>query len=287
MHCPVNIPWDITGPISPNMHGLILPPPVPPALANTLAIEMLTTVAWTAGYVLGKNKFAKTVKHKGGYIMQEGHDIGPLIPDVTIPPTNLWYLKMWPLSKREVKFAASKVKMCGKATGCASLINAPPFLMITCGEPVSWPIASSYLAVMNTVRVGVSCMDFLAGVLSIVVSIGLDLVMNKIMGGSWNPFKSASEAITTSITRKILGSIGMDMLTDLGKNLVSGLCGMGITALTGTGTPQFKFAVGNAWVGGELTLGGGWGIEGHAMSGQLGTGSGDAAAKSGWQGSGL
>ena len=278
--CPVNIPWDISA--GAGTHNLLLPvvPPVPPA--PTAAIEMITTMLWTAGFVLGKNKFTDTVFHKGGFIMLEGHDIGPLIPDVTIPPTNIWYLKMWPLSSRKVMFSASTVKMRSKATGCAAIW--PPYtILISCGEPVSLPASRSLLSNLNTVKVGLTWGDFFAGLLTIVVSIGLDLLFKAI--GDKLGAKDAARAAFQATWRGALSCVGSEVtshfirnqISNLAKNTLSGLAGANIALWTGTGPPQIKIGIGNSWVGGEVVIdgsgGGEHGAEGHAFGWQRGAGS--------------
>ena len=50
---------------------------------------MFALQMWTAGLLLGKNKFTSTVKHKSLPIVLDQHDVGPLIPDITIPFNNL------------------------------------------------------------------------------------------------------------------------------------------------------------------------------------------------------
>ncbi|MFV9645337.1 MAG: hypothetical protein ACNYWU_05890 [Desulfobacterales bacterium] len=279
--CPVNIPWDITA--GAGTHGLVLPPPaVPIPPAPTAAIEMITTMLWTAGFVLGKNKFTDTVFHKGGFIMLEGHDIGPLIPDVTIPPTNIWYLKMWPLSSRKVMFSASTVKMQGKGTGCAAIW--PPYtILLSCGEPVSLPASRSLLSNLNTVKVGLTWGDFFAGVLTIVISIGLDLIFKKIgdyFGGkeiACRIFQNTWQGALSRVGHEVSNHFIRNQLSSLAKNTLSGLAGAGISALTGTGPPQIKIGIGNSWVGGEgvfdVSGGGQHGAEGHAFGWQQGAGS--------------
>lgn len=279
--CPVNIPWDITA--GAGTHGLVLPPPaVPVPPVTTFAIEMITTMLWTAGYILGKNKFTTTVFHKGGFVMLEGHDIGPLIPDVTIPPTNIWYLKMWPLSSRKVVFSASTVKMQTKAIGCAALW--PPYaVLLSCGEPVSLPGSRSLLSNMNTVKVGLTWGDYFAGLLTILVSIGLDLLFKAIGDklGAKDAVRATFQATWGGALRSVwsdaTGNFFRNQASNLAKNTLSGLLGANIALLSGTGSPQIKIGIGNSWVGGEVVIdgsgGGQHGAEGHGFGFQRGAGS--------------
>lgn len=285
--CPVNVIWDFTLPITVGSHLQLLPPAVP-APVTVPAVEMIATMMWTAGFALGKNKFTNNVLHKGVFIMQEGHDIGPLIPDVTIPPANVWYVKMWPLSKREVKFSASTVKMSGKSTGCTTIV--PPFVMICCGEPISIPFGYSVICPLNTVRVGMTWGDIFAGVASIAVSVALDIIFNKIgdkLTARYGArlymnsfFSGISNQAVLAVGRNLTSSFVRNQALNLAKNTVSGLAGAAITYLTGTGNPQIKIGIGNAWVGGEGVIDvsgeGQHGAEAHGAGFQGGAGSGDS-----------
>ncbi len=264
--CPVNVIWDLTSPILPCSHMYIVPPM--PSPTPTVAIEMLATQMWTAGYVLNKNKWAKTVKHKGVFIAQEGHDLGPLIPDVTIPFVNAWYAVMWPFSSRKIMFSASKVKMDKAATGCASVW--PPFVMLTCGEPISLPVTAPLTNMLNSVYVGMTMMDILAGVLSILTSMAIDFIFSLIgyKGGAKKygrelrnifkrigrlPVHRAGSLFGGRVGQKVSKAIIEKFFTpkDLVKNLVSGVTGFGISSLTGD--PKFSMGVGNPWLGGEFS----------------------------------
>ena len=282
--CPVNVIWDFTLPITVGSHMQLLPPAVP-APVPVPAVEMIATMMWTAGFALGTNKFTNSVLHKGVFIMQEGHDIGPLIPDVTIPPTNVWYAVMWPLSKRKVMFSASTVKMNGKSAGCTTIL--PPFVMICCGEPISIPFGYSVICPLNTVRLGMTLGDIIAGIASIAVSVALDIIFNKIGGKLTdrfgtrlylnNLFRRISNPAVLALGRNLTSSFFRNQALTLAKNTVSGLAGTAITYLTGTGNPQIKIGIGNAWVGGETVIDlsgeGQHGAEAHAFGFQEGAGS--------------
>ena len=214
--------------------------------------------------------------------MLEGHDIGPLIPDVTIPPTNIWYLKMWPLSSRKVMFSASTVKMQGKGTGCAAIW--PPYtILLSCGEPVSLPASRSLLSNLNTVKVGLTWGDFFAGFLTIIVSIGLDLLFKAIGDklGAKDAARAAFQATWGGALRSVASDIGGHFLrgqaANLVKNTLSGLLGANIALITGTGPPQIKIGIGNSWVGGEVVIDasgeGQHGAERHRFGWQDGVGS--------------
>ena len=163
--------------------------PFPPAV--TVSIEMIIPQIWFPGCFLWQNKFARTVRHRGQWICQDGHDVGPLIPDITIPPANPWYPVMWLFSSRSMVWSAHSVKMDGEQTGLAQGgipfafgPNSYPLLpMMTCGEPIFAPTAIPISNWTNTVIVGMTAADLIAGMLSIALSIAIDILfyrMNKI-----------------------------------------------------------------------------------------------------------
>jgi len=207
-------------------HGLLLPPPVPPPPKTppTFSIEMVATFMWTLGFAMNQNKFsngAKPVTHKGMWVALDGHDCGMMIPDVTIPPVNIWYPMMWPFSSRKPIMAASTVKMNGTAVACAQWIGLPPIPMMTCGEPVSVPVCWSAISVTNTLQVGMTLTDLIVGIITTVASVVTDLIFNEI------PFDKTG-----------LGNFGQVALGNALKGLspVSILAGFVTSSLTGSPT---------------------------------------------------
>lgn len=168
--CPVNIYYDPTAGL--NLHHIV-PPPIP---GFAFSIEMLCMQMWTLGYVTGQNKFTTTVMHKQGPIVLEGHDIGMMIPDITIPPVNVYYAIMWPFSSRKIAFTASTVMMDGKMVGCSQVAFLP---MMTCGDPLSAPLAVPLINSLNTVNVGLVPKDIWLGIIKIGASIAIDLAFFK------------------------------------------------------------------------------------------------------------
>jgi len=192
MFCPVNIVWDITYGMC--FHTLWAPPPSIPPLPNAFipSVEIPAPMMWTVGYLMGKNKFTTTVTTCNMPTCQGGHDLGPLIPDITIPPANVYMPPIgWPFSKREMVFQAATVSLQGTPAGCAA---APFFPMMTCGDPVSlpsvFPIPVNYL---HRTFVGMTLSDILGGILKIGISMLIDAIFHKIGGGSGNPASEAAQ----------------------------------------------------------------------------------------------
>jgi len=216
--CPVNIASDPTLGINTHTYWQTVAPAPAPS-TPTYAVEMITLQMWTAGYVLGKNQFTTTVKTRKMPVCLTGHDIGPLIPDVTIPPSNIYYTIMWPFSSRKMSFAASTVKFDKKPVGCACF--APPFPMMTCGDPLTLPGAYPILNLLNQVRVGMTPGDVALGVVSIAASIAVDAVFE------WkSPFKDI-KGPQNALLNEVLGKVGLTPKA-AAKNAMNALAGFAI-----------------------------------------------------------
>ncbi len=251
MHCAVNIITDFSfGALS---HKFVLPPPVPPAPpAPTVSVEMIAPMMWTFGFLMNANKWTngggKLVLHKGLFIMLDGHDCGMMIPDVVIPPPNLLYPVMWLNSSRKPFMKASAVKMGGTAVALSGMVAMPPIPMMTCGEPVSAPTCLSPInGLTNTVLVGFSIGDLIAGVIAVAISIAVDLIANKV-GGDSPAFSGIGNALAESVMSKfLLGGKG----ADFAKALAGALGGLAISAAQGN--PSFSLGAGLPFFGGQVS----------------------------------
>jgi len=216
----VNVAYDPT--LGINSHTLwatLLPAPLP--TTPTFAFEMIAPQMWTAGYFMGKNKFTETVTHRNFPVCQDGHDLGILIPDITIPVVNFYYLIMWPFSSRKMAFATTSVTFDGKGVACSQIW--PPLPMMTCGDPITAPTAFPILNLLNELKVGMSLKDLLIGIAQIAVSIAIDALFNKLgspKGGSAAVKKAAKEtaenAAKKSVARQVVGAIGPEVAGKLG-----------------------------------------------------------------------
>jgi len=213
-----------------------VPPPTPSYMPS---VEMLATQMWTYGYVLNMNKLTMRtitgkdpVYHLGQPIVLSGHDCGPLIPDITPSmPSNAWYAVMWPLSERKIAFAASTVKMNGKPTGCAQTAGLPPLPVKTCGDPISAPTAFMHpIQILHSVSVGFTWADLAKGLVSIAVSIILDVLVLKagklpkgsLLKRATRPFQKALDKVVNQL-RKPLQRMGLQR--EAAEEVAGGLIG--------------------------------------------------------------
>jgi len=180
-------------------HHVLVPPAIwPPTISPSM--EMPVPMKWPPGFFFDQNKLTTTVKHKSMTIVQDGHDCGTMIPDLTYVVVNAWYLTTWPLSKREIIFAASSVNMDKVAVGCAQVWPGPlPFM--TCGEPISAPTALPITSWLNTLRVNMTGADLLMGIAKAAISMAIDFLFHK-LGGAAGPAKKKAAAAAAKAAAK-------------------------------------------------------------------------------------
>ncbi len=252
-------------------------PPMPSPVVNG-SVEMVATQLWPPGMALGQNKFTTTVLHKGQWIVQDGHDCGAMIPDVTIPIVgNLLYTVNWPFSSRKITFSAMAVKMNDKPVGC-SQPGPVPLPMMTCGDPVSGPTALPIINPLNTVIVTMSLADLLLGILNIGLSMAIDFAFEyvKKLGGSGvgnaaSDYKKAfvrtkADALkkaTKTGTKHTMKAVGVEAAKKIvpiskkgwAKKCVNAAAGLLMSSLKGN--PTFKMSVGpDPFVSLEAGIGG-------------------------------
>ena len=218
------------------VHNVILPPPAPSTPTPTPSVEIPTTMLWPPGFGVNQNKFSNggsPVKHRGLWVVLDGHDCGTLILDLTIPPQpNIAYPTIWPFSARKPVFAASTVKMNGTSVACAQTLGFPPIPLMSCGDPVSTPSSWSMINAANTLQVGMTLGDFVAGIVTIVVSVATDYAFSLI------PFPSGF--LGTALSNSLKGLAPVAILSSF---ITSGL----------TGNPSFKGSIGLPFLGVQVS----------------------------------
>lgn len=205
------------------------------------------TQYWPPGTWIHQNKLAATVKHRYLPLVQQGHNIGMLMPHVTVPLwANPWYVKIYSFSGCKVVFGVARVKAEKSPIGCA---GAMPFLpMLTCGEPVSLPTAIPVTSWRNSVLVKMSGWDLLAGFATILISMAVDAMWSIIGGKSgapkgYNPYSSWS-VIKNCFNRTIFKTLGSQLLKSWSsaffksaiKGALNSLAGLTMSALQGSPT---------------------------------------------------
>lgn len=270
---PVSISWNFTfGALT---HNFLMPPAVV-VPAPVPSVEMICTENWPPGKAMNKHKLTTTVQHRKQQIAQDGHDCGPFILDITIPPANLYYAVMYPFSSRQFMCSASTVKMNGAATACVHLFLPK----ITCGDPISAPTAFPVPSLFNNVIVGMTLGDLLAGLAKALIAAALDAIFEKMGGG--NIFGKDMKAVTKGamgnsalkkalstsvkedlkvVAKKALGSeLAKKFYSEKGlqKSTINKLANFAVDSLhrlSGNENvdPSLKVSVGNDYLGVELS----------------------------------
>jgi hypothetical protein len=272
---PVSIATDLALPLIPlvmTFHDLIPVPPVPPVPPPGIypCIEIPVLMMWPPGYGLQQNKLTTTVLHKFMPLALDGHDCGYMIPHITIPANNALLPMHIMFSSRKFVFSASTVKANGTPVGC----TWPLMPMMCCAQPVTLPSGTALLNCLNTVYVGVTWMDVLMGVVSIVITIVGDALT---YGG---PSGSAMDYAW----KFILGDSPKNWLIKTGLGVVGGAI-----RIAATGEGSIQIGVGSGYAGGNVGLSrgsdGSWSVSATGSGGvPLGPGAvgGQASAQHTW-----
>lgn len=223
---------------------LVPPSPVPTPPGPVPHIEIPTTAFWPPGNLVGQNKFSTTVRHQWKTIALEGHDCGIMIVHVSIPPfpINLLLALIIPFSSRKMMFSASTVKINGTATGTSDLLSIPTPMM-TCMEPISLPTSFPHTNAFNTVNVGMTWQDFVAGYAAIAISMAADALTAGPGGGKMDWFDA--------IAGKFFGA---GSLKEWGIKTAAGIA-TGLIKIGLTGEGSFDIGVGSPFLGGKYTVG--------------------------------
>lgn len=239
------------------------PPPMPAPAA--LAIESLVNAWWPPGAALGSNKFTKSVFHNHMTICLAGHDCGKFIPHVQVvpAPNNLKTLTQIPTSSRKANFSASTVLMNGAPTACMTMVSWPPTPMTYCAQPVSVPMADAVTAYLNTVEVGMTLGDWLAGAIAIAAGMILEYALYRNGGGAEkfvedaekNAAKDVLEQITPTLVGTLLPKDVEGVATWMLKQAVGALTGAARIALTGEGSVTIGATAGGPFFGSAFAVG--------------------------------
>jgi len=159
------------------MHNQFVPPPPPappiPAVPGLIEIPgfMQNPISQYQA------KAGTTVFFDGGPAVQEGHDMGFMIPHFAIPMNVLCGVNTL-LSKHKILVPIGKVKIQGQNMG-SYLMFAPGQI---CADVVSIPTAVVML-LKCTVWSTVTLADFIAAVITSVIDAAMDYLWSKMTGG--------------------------------------------------------------------------------------------------------
>ena len=221
-------------------YDICLPIPLSMTYHAGPCVESPTPMMWPPGLALQQNKLTRTVFHKSQFIVLGDHDCGHMIPHVTVPasPMSLLYTAF---STRKVMFASSRVKANGAPIACTELF-APhvPLPMSCCGSPVPLPIGFPALNALNTVGVGLSQRDIVAGFFAIACNTLGKLIRSlKWFEGGYD-----------GLAKELVGAANFkDWVV---KNIFASLSGAAKIVLTGDGN-QVRIDLGSGYAGMRLS----------------------------------
>ncbi|HVY48256.1 MAG TPA: hypothetical protein VHB21_20355 [Minicystis sp.] len=203
----------------PSQHPIWGPPPAPvPAAPH---VEPPATMAWPPGMAASQNKWSVTVRHLKKPIALQGHDLGTLIPHIVTP--NGWLAVTMLLSSRKMNFSASTVLMDGAPTGVSSFWAPTP--MSYCSVPFAIPFTLPATNVTNTVNVGVTLGDMIAGLASIAINCAAGFISG--------PFGFVGQQIAGLFVGAVANALaGAVQVAATGQGAVGGQVGLGPLTVT-------------------------------------------------------
>lgn len=156
-------------------HDQFMPPPPPaPPLPSVPSPFEGAAMGWPVATFLHKK--APTVLVDGNPGVQQGHDIGYMIPHVAIPLNALLLLHIG-LSKHKVMIPVSSVELEGKPVGTYLIM----FLGMVCANPISTP-QGMLMVGKCTVQTSATLGDILLGAFYIGFEMAVDALWSKLVG---------------------------------------------------------------------------------------------------------
>jgi len=147
-------------------------PPVPPApvpLPSMPGIfEGPAFMGWPPGFL--SHKKADSVLVDGNAGIQQGHDVGYLVPHFAAPMNALCAVNTL-FSKHKIMFPVNKVELEGAPVGT----NIVLFVSMICSDPVSFP-SGVLIPLKGTVLTNMTARDIAEGIYRIVVDVAFDLL---------------------------------------------------------------------------------------------------------------
>ncbi|HEY0134346.1 MAG TPA: hypothetical protein VGB85_09710 [Nannocystis sp.] len=163
------------------MHDQWLPPPIALKYIPGL-IEGPAFMGWHPGRYL-THKVGKTTYFDGNCAVQQGHDVGYLIPHFAIP-LNVMCLINTAFSKHKIMIPVMSVLIEGKPMGTYLIA----YLGLICASPVSLP-TGVLIPLSCTVLSELTLKDIMIGLLFIAVDIIIDAIWSLVVkGDKWGKF---------------------------------------------------------------------------------------------------
>lgn len=240
-----------------DVHALAAPPapPVPAALA----IEYPLLARWYPGMALGQNKLTRTVVHRRAGIVQDGHDVGSMIPHVSVPAYNVLTPVQMLFSKRKSCFFEPRIRLERRFATACSMLAWPPTPMMSCNDPVPLPIASMVTnELLGRVEIGMTPGAYAMSYLAVAAT----MVVHRLTSSPPTPAASSLGALGNAFLGKLAGGRSpVEILARLGVEAAIGL-GKAVGAADGARTVSLPMP-GSPFLRASVTMDGdgGWSID--------------------------
>ncbi len=159
-----------------NAHGWSTPPA--PPIPTVPTVDYPAPAFWPPGAALGHNELTRAITHRRASVVQDGHDIGTMIPHLSTPIVNALTPVHVLFSRRKATFFETKVRFEKRFATACSALAWPPTPMMSCNDPVSMPIASMVTSpLLNSVEFGMSVSSYLFSYAAMAASVVLDAAL--------------------------------------------------------------------------------------------------------------
>lgn len=236
-----------------DLHDAIPPPgPVPvPSLPHYCA----ATLKWPPSSFLGTQKRADgKVEAMGFTVMQQGTDIGNLIPHVC---ANYLLPLVIAFSASKSFFGVASVQAAGQPVAVALLIVAN--LNLNCYGPSLPPLPTGGVVASNTVMAGMTLGDFLGGLFAMAFEAAVQFLLNKLFASGaasrfFNrlqgplirallPGALRSTSLTTALLAQSSRILSNPVVANTLAGVIPGLLGVALGSPLGYSTPWSPMSV--------------------------------------------
>lgn len=198
-------------------HTAVNPPSVVPAITPHISMDTLLGLTIKA-------KYSKTVIGPFGFqFIGQGNDSGFIVPHIGIPPNNVLIPLVILFGGSKPMFAASTVKIDVDGAATPMACNVIPFAPVginqACNDPCNYP--SDIVICPNSVVVGMTLGDFLAGLAAIAIDVVISYVASKIGGAMGEHMvKAVASVIMRQAAKEIAEEIGEQTSKEILKDIV-------------------------------------------------------------------
>lgn len=230
---------------NPSVHdALLIAPPAPPAPAKIPHIELPHTMMWSP---MGQS-FTTTTQFDGFSVAQQGNDAGIFVLHLSIPMNNALLPLTICTSSCKNLFGAGTVLLEKKPAAGFFPLLAP---ILTCCFPI--PVPWFMLPVPNTVWIGMTFADFMAGWARVAVEVAVAAIFAKLGGNKYfSKIGEAGEAVGARLAARLGGkAIAQAIAKEYGKALAEDLFkGLTVSMITqGKVEAPYQIAEYNPWTG--------------------------------------